>query len=54
MYTLESILENETQTFHWDFEIQTDHLIPTKKANILMIKKKITYQIVDFAVQANI
>ena len=36
---------------HWDFEIQTDHLISARKPD-LVEKKKETCQIVNFAVPA--
>ena len=31
MYNSESVLENKTQKILWDFEIQTDHQIPTRR-----------------------
>ena len=42
-----SLLENETHKILWDFENQTDHLIPADKQ-----KKKRTYGLVDFAIPA--
>ena len=36
----ESVLENGTHKILWDFEIQTDHLIPARKADLELIKKK--------------
>ena len=35
-----SVLDNETQTPQWDFDIQTDHLISARRPNLIMIKKK--------------
>ena len=32
--------ENEIHKIIWDFEIQTDHLIPDRKPDLLLIKKK--------------
>ena len=51
----ESVLENEIHKVIWDFEIQTNHLIPVKRPDLKIVKKKrkITWRIVDFAVQAN-
>ena len=38
----------------WDFNIQTDHLIPTRRPDLIIInKKKRTCKIVDFAVPAD-
>ena len=51
MHNLESVLENETHTLLWNFEIQTDHLISARRTDIVIIsKKKKTYRIWDFAV----
>ena len=36
----ESVLENATQKILWDFEIQTDHLILTRRPNLVIISKK--------------
>ena len=41
----ESILENETtHKILWDFEIQTDHLIPAKRPDQEIIDKKICHR----------
>ena len=50
----ESVLKNETHKLLWDFEIQTDHLISTRRPDLVIInnKKKKICQIVNFAVQA--
>ena len=37
MYKPESVLENETRKIHIDFEIQTDHLIPARRPDLMMI-----------------
>ena len=51
MHKPESVLENETHTILWDFEIKTDHLIPARRPDLVLInKKERTCQLVDFAV----
>ena len=40
MHKPEYVLEIETQKILWDFEIQTDHLIPTRRRNLLIGNKK--------------
>ena len=40
MHEPESVLENETQKILWDYEIQTDHLMPGKGLHLVMIKKR--------------
>ena len=40
MHELESVLENETHKFHWDFEIQTDHLISARRPDLVIVTKK--------------
>ena len=48
------VLENDTHKLLWDFNIQTDHLIPARRPNLIIInKKKRTCKIVDFAVPAD-
>ena len=57
----ESIQENETDKLHWDFEIQTDHLISARRPDLVIVKKtkqkekakKRTCSLVDFAVPAD-
>ena len=39
-YKPKSIQENEAHKILWDFEIQTDNLIPTKIAVLILIRKK--------------
>ena len=36
-----------------DFDIQTNHLISTRRLDLIAIKKKRTYKIVDFAVPSD-
>ena len=49
-------LENDSHKLLWDFDIQTDHLIPARRPD-LIIKKKTKNnricKIVDFAVPAD-
>ena len=40
MYNPESILEKETYQLLWDFEIQTGHLIPTRRPDRVIVNKK--------------
>ena len=48
MQNPESVLDNETHKFHKDFEIQTDHLISARRADLIIVKKKNrTCRIVD-------
>ena len=50
----QSFLENETHKILWHFEIQTDHLTPTRRPEQKIIKKKIeekrTCRIMDFVI----
>ena len=49
------VQENATHKLLWDFNIQTDHLIPVKRPDLIIINKKKnrTCKIVDFAVPAD-
>ena len=47
------VLENATYKLLWDFNIQTDHLIPARRPVLIITKKKRTCKIVDFAVPAD-
>ena len=47
------VLENDTHKLLWDVNIQTDHLISAKWSYLIMINKKRTFKIVDFAVPAD-
>ena len=40
MHKPESVLENETDRILWDFEIQTDHLIPLKRPELVVANQK--------------
>ena len=40
MHNPASVLENETYTLLWDFEIQMDHLISARRADLIIIIKK--------------
>ena len=51
-------LENDTHKLLWSFNIQTDHLIPARRPDLIIInkkkkKKKRIRKIVDFAVPAD-
>ena len=49
------VLENDKHKLSRDFEIQTDHLILTRRPDLLIINKKVRIcRIVDFAVLANL
>ena len=48
------VQENDTHKLQWDFDIHTDHLIPTRRPDFIVSnKKKRTCKIVDFAVPAD-
>ena len=54
MHNPEPVRENNTHKLLLDFEIHTDHLISTRRSDLLIInKKKRTCKIVDFAVPVN-
>ena len=53
MHNPESVLEYETHKLLWDFEIQMDYLISTSWPDLVIVNKKRTWQIVDFAVPAD-
>ena len=49
-----SAKENETHKLLWDFDIQTDHLMSTRRPDLIIInKRRRTCKIVDFAVTAD-
>ena len=55
MHNPAPVLENDTHKLLWDFNIQTDHLIPARRPDLIIInkkkkKKKKICKIVDFAV----
>ena len=50
------VLENDSHKLLWDYNIQTDHLIPARRPDLIVInkkKKKRICKIVDFAVPAD-
>ena len=54
MHKLAPVLENDLHKLLWDFNIQTDHLIPVRRPDLIIInKKKRICKIVDFAVPAD-
>ena len=55
MHNPAPVLENDTHKLLWDFNIQTDHLIPARRLDLIIIykKKKKICKIVDFAVLAD-
>ena len=54
MHNPAPVLENDTHKLLWDFNIQTDHIIPARKPDLIIInKKKKICKIVDFAVPAD-
>ena len=59
MHNPAPVLENVTHKLLWDFNIQTDHLIPARRPDLILItkkkkkKKKKICKIVDFAVPAD-
>ena len=63
MHNPVTVLENATHKLLWDFNIQTDHLIPARRPNLInkkkkkkkerKKKKKRTCKIVDFAFPAD-
>ena len=55
MHNPAPVLENDSHKLLWDFSIQTDHRIPTRRPDLIIInkKKKRICKIVDFAVPAD-
>ena len=54
MHNLAPVLENSTPKLIWDFDIHTDHQISARRPNLIIInKKKRTYKIEDFTIQAD-
>ena len=51
MHYPEPVLENDSHKLLWNFNIQTDHLIPARRPDLIIInKRKRICKIVDFAV----
>ena len=54
IYNQVPVLENDSHKLLWDFNIQTDHLIPAGRPDLIIInKRKRICKIVDFAVPAD-
>ena len=54
MHNPAPVLENDTHKLLWDFDIQTDHLILARRADLIIINdKKRICKTVDFAVPAD-
>ena len=54
MHNPAPVQENDTHKLQWDFNIQTDHLIPARRPDLIIInKRKRICKIVDFAVPAD-
>ena len=54
MHKLECIQKNQAHKILWDFEIQTDHLIPARRSNREIVNKKTrTCWLVDIAITAD-
>ena len=54
MHNPAPVLENDSHKLLWDLNIQTDHLIQTRRPDLLIInKRKRICKIVDFAVPAD-
>ena len=55
MHNPAPVLENYTPKLLWDFNVRTDHLIPARRPNLIIInkKKKRFCKIDDVAVSAD-
>ena len=40
MHNPPPVLENDPHKLRWDFNIQTDHLIPARRPDLIIINKK--------------
>ena len=40
MHNPAPVLENDTHKLQWDFNIQTDHLNPARRPDLIIINKK--------------
>ena len=57
MHNLAAVLENNTHKLLCDFDLQTDHLILTRRPDLILItkkKKNRICKIFNFAVQADL
>ena len=51
MHNPAPVLENNTHKLRWDFDIHTDHILSTRRPDLIIInKKQRTCKIVHFAV----
>ena len=54
MHNPTPVQENDSHKLLWDFNIQTDHLIPARRPDLIIIdKRKRICKIVDFVVPAD-
>ena len=54
MHNPAPVLENDSHKLLWDFNIQTDHVIPARRPDLMIInKRKRICKIIDFAVPAD-
>ena len=54
MHNPAPVLEDDSHKLLWDFNLQTDHLIPASRPDLIIInKRKRISKIVDFAVPAD-
>ena len=53
MHKSESIRENEAHKIIWNFQMKTDHLIPARRPDLVLITNKITFHRDDFAVPSD-
>ena len=44
MHNPASVLENDTHKLLWDFNIQTDHLIPARRPDLIIINRKRAFE----------
>ena len=54
MHKSKSVLKNKTHVILWNFDIQMDHRIPTRRADLVLISRNgKTYHQMNIAVRAN-
>ena len=55
MHNPTSVLENDTHTLLWDFDIQTDHLNSARRPDLIILnkKKEMVWKTVDYTVPAD-
>ena len=54
MHNPAPVLENDSHKLLWDFNIQTDHLIPARRPDLIIInKRKRIYKIDEFVVSTD-